>query len=220
MGDVIQLAERRRTRFQRRTLTAPTPFAERSAVEFAFDLASPFTYLLAEQVERAFDRVTWTPIPAALRPPRPIAFEDRLVLVAEERARALRLPLVWPDPYPPSLPGATRAATFASAQGRGAAFVLAATRLAFGGGDDLEDPEFLAAAAEAGGLDPDACLDAAADPTWDRPAHAAAVRLGVTAGSELPLLRSGRQRYAGEAEIGRALMAVDYARLAVPSSAR
>ena len=41
-----------------------------------------------------------------------------------------------------------RAAHYASQQGRGAAFVLAAGRLAFCGGFDLDDPELLAEAAQ------------------------------------------------------------------------
>ena len=46
-----------------------------------------------------------------------------------------------------------RAAHYASEQGRGAAFVLAAGRLAFCGGFDLDDPELLAEAAAAAGID-------------------------------------------------------------------
>src|SRR4051812_50035887 len=55
MGEVIRLEDRRARR---------RPDVEgRNAVraEFFFDLASPFTYLAAERVDRAFDAVTWTP---------------------------------------------------------------------------------------------------------------------------------------------------------------
>ena len=53
-----------------------------------------------------------------------------------------------------------RAAHYASEQGRGAAFVLAAGRLAFCGGFDLDDPELLAEAAAAAGIDMQGWLQA------------------------------------------------------------
>ena len=56
MGDVINLAERRDAR---RSRGAPVRGPRRA--EFFFDLSSPFTYLAAERVDRAFDAVAWTP---------------------------------------------------------------------------------------------------------------------------------------------------------------
>jgi len=56
-----------------------------------------------------------------------------------------------------------RAAVHACDVDRGPAFVLAATRLAFCGGFDLDDPEVLAEAAAAAGLELDACLHAGGD---------------------------------------------------------
>ena len=70
---------------------------------------------------------------------------------AEERAAALRLPLEWPERWPMPVPAAMRVAHYAAQQGRGAAFVLAATRLAFAGGFDLDDLEILTEAAAAAG---------------------------------------------------------------------
>ena len=63
------------------------------------------------------------------------------------RAVELRLPLVWPDGFPVAAPSALRAAAYAAEIGAGARFALAASRLAFCGGFDLEDPEILAEAA-------------------------------------------------------------------------
>ena len=70
----------------------------------------------------------------------PTDFGDvqELVNHAEERAAALRLPLEWPERWPMPVPAAMRVAHYAAQQGRGGAFVLAATRLAFAGGFDLD----------------------------------------------------------------------------------
>src|SRR3954467_14889012 len=149
MGDVIRLEDRR----ARRRPDAVAGEAVRA--EFMFDLASPFTYLAAERVDRAFDEVTWTP--ACSRTLRcasmPADFGDvqEIVNLAEERAAALRLPLEWPERWPMAVPAAMRVAHYAAQQGRGGAFVLAATRLAFAGGFDLDDLEILTEAAAAAG---------------------------------------------------------------------
>ena len=82
---------------------------------------------------------------------------------AERRAAALRLPLVWPERWPGSGSGAMRVAALAAERGRAAPFVLAAGRLAFCGGYDLDDPEVLAEAAAAAGLALDDALRAAGD---------------------------------------------------------
>lgn len=214
MGDVIDLSARRRARFQRRRQTEHVAPPERRVAEFAFDLASPFTYLLAERVDRAFEQVTWTPIPAAALPGGERGLEDGLLRAAEERARAVRLPLVWPEPVRSDLPTTMRVAAHAAARGRGGAFAMAAARLAFGGGFDLEEPEYLEAAVAAAGLDPDTALAAAQDPAWDLEGRAAATRLAISHGARLPLLRTNARDHAGEAEIADALTAVQYARVA------
>ena len=56
-----------------------------------------------------------------------------------------------------------RVAAYAAEHDRGAAFTLAACRLAFCGGFDLEDPEVLAEAAAAAGLGLEESLRAAGD---------------------------------------------------------
>ena len=71
---------------------------------------------------------------------------------------ALRLPLVWPDRLPRRARGRSRAAAYAAEIGAGARFALAASRLAFCGGFDLDDPETLAEAAAAAGIPLRACL--------------------------------------------------------------
>ena len=81
-------------------------------------MSCPFTYLAAERVERAFDDVTWTPASAtALR--RGSLADDEVALAAvraaaEERAAAVRLPLVWPENWPAEVPAAMRVAAHAA----------------------------------------------------------------------------------------------------------
>jgi 2-hydroxychromene-2-carboxylate isomerase len=173
--------------------------------EFLFDLACPFTYLAAERVERAFPGVRWTPASAtALRYGSLATEPDRLAAVrdaAEARATVLRLPLSWPETYPADVPAAMRVAMHASAAGRGAAFVLAAGRLAFCGGFDLDDPEILAEAAAAAGLALDDCLRAAGDKRRDGAIEAAGRRLLAAGADRLPALRIGRTLVYGEEHI-------------------
>jgi 2-hydroxychromene-2-carboxylate isomerase len=205
MGEVIRLADRRQARRIR-------PQQRRIKVEFLFDLACPFTYLAAERVERAFDAVTWTPASAtALRAGSLASDEVALAGVrtaAEQRARELRLPLVWPESWPADVPAAMRVASYAAEAGRGAAFVLAAGRLAFCGGFDLDDPEILAEAAAAAGIRLDECLRAAGDPRRDGAMEAAGRRLLAAGADRLPVLRIGRSLFWGEQRVGAAAAAV------------
>ena len=207
MGEVIMLAERREAlragrAGQRR---------ERSRAEFFFDLSCPFTYLAAERVERAFDDVVWTPASAdALR--RSCLADDDVAATAvrraaEERAATLRMPLVWPERFPTEVSAAMRVAALAVEAGRGAAFVLAATRLAFCGGFDLDDPEILAEAAAAAGVVLHDTLHAARDQGRDGAIEAAGRRLLAAGADRLPALRIGRALYWGESQVAEATAA-------------
>ena len=92
-----------------------------------------------------------------------------------------------------------RAAAYAAEIGAGARFALAASRLAFCGGFDLEDPEILAEAAAAAGVPLDECLAAAGDPARDARLHATARAPCARAGSrDLPAIRIGRRWLWGE----------------------
>jgi 2-hydroxychromene-2-carboxylate isomerase len=206
MGEVIRLAERRQARHER-----PRRRPTLLRAEFLFDLACPFTYLAAERVERAFDDVTWTAASStALRRGSLADDEPALAavrLAAEERAAAVRLPLIWPEKWPADMPAAMRVAAHAAETGRGAAFVLAAGRLAFCGGFDLDDPEILAEAAAAAGLGLDACLHAAGDRRRDGAIEAAGRRLLAAGADRVPALRIGRALYWGETQVAEAAAA-------------
>lgn len=187
MGELIQLAERRadRSRLQGRAQKA-----------FFYDLACPFSYLAAERVERLLGEVDWVPVATLIPTSRRETAELRAR--AESRAAELHLPLVWPDRFPAAVPGALRAAIRAGEVGAGARFGLAAARLAFCGGFDLEDPEVLAEAAAAAGLTLDDCLAAAGDRSLDQTIVATARGLLARGVTELPAVRSGRRFHMGE----------------------
>jgi 2-hydroxychromene-2-carboxylate isomerase len=206
MGDVIRLAERRAAR-EARAANRIAP----ARVEFLFDLCCPFSYLAAERVDRVFDEVTWTPASTMALCCGSLATDaDALAdyrLSAERRALELRLPLIWPERFPEDVPAAMRAAHYASEQGRGAAFVLAAGRLAFCGGFDLDDPELLAEAAAAAGIDMQGWLQALGELHRDGEIEAAGRALLAAGADRLPALRVGEQLFCGEHRINEAAAA-------------
>jgi len=197
MTEVIQLASR--------------PASDAPAVDaalFFFDLASPDTYLVAERVERRCGDAGWQPaLPDAAPAHPPDAAElARTIAAVELRARELRLPLIWPERFPAPVPSAMRIATFAVERGCAAAFAIAAGRLAFCGGFDLEDPAILGDAAAAAGLDVKEALAAARDPRYDAPSVAAGRALWAEGVAMLPVLRREDGLYSGEQRITAALL--------------
>jgi 2-hydroxychromene-2-carboxylate isomerase len=215
MGQVIDLAQRREAA-QRRTRTR-----EPQRAQLFFDLACPFSYLAAERVERAFTHVTWTATSAETLQRRSLAddseWADRVRAAAERRAVDLRLPLQWPEHFPREVPAAMRAAAYAAEEGRGGEFVLAAGRLAFAGGFDLDDPEILAEAAAAAGIPLYDCLSAAGDFARDGVAESIGRKLLAAGADRLPALRVGRSLFWGEQRVGAAAASV---RQATPALAR
>jgi len=202
MGKLIRLwermdAPRRRSGGSRSGTTA-------TAAELSFDLRCPYSYLAAEQLERAFDELIWTPASwTALHPVGACrdGGADAYRRAAEARAAALRLPLVWPERWPAGVPAAMRVAAFARERGRGGPFVLAAMRLAFCGGFDLDDPETLAEAAAASRLPLDACFAAARNTRRDRRIERAGRHLAALGADRLPALRVGGAVDWGEARV-------------------
>lgn len=197
MGTVIDLASHRAARRPR----ASAPTQRGVPVVFSFDVASPFTYLAAERVERSFPGAVWEPVS-----PYNLGV-DAVPPGAEHRAQALRMPLVWPDV--PATDGrlARRVAAFAADRGRGASFALAAGRLAYAGGFDLDDPAVLVEAAAAAGLPLEAALDAAEDAGYDERLAAAAHRLSLAGAADLPVLEIAGRVFAGEERLAEAVAA-------------
>jgi 2-hydroxychromene-2-carboxylate isomerase len=217
MGDLIRLSERSGAR---RHKVADDRYRrtawKRTAAEFYFDLGCPFTYLLAEQLERAFDEVLWTPASAAALRRACLSADAETLLheAAERRAAELALPLVWPERWPMDATVAMRVAGRAAEDGRGARFVLAASRLAFCGGFDLGDPDILAEAAAAAGLGLGDYLRAAGDARRDGAAEGVARRLLAVGADQLPAVRVGRALYWGQARVSGAVAGARYARAA------
>jgi 2-hydroxychromene-2-carboxylate isomerase len=163
----------------------PAPSSERWADRpaFFFDLACPFSYLAAERVERQLGHVEWVPVPSWST-----TDSDTLLVRATVMAKAARLPLVLPDDFPAPVPGAMRAAAYAAEIGTGARFALAALRLAFCGGFDLEKPTVLSDVAAAAALSPHDCIAAAAEEWRDEDLVATALLLSSQGVSELPVI--------------------------------
>ena len=203
MDNVISLADFRRGQESRGAHAPRSRFAKAT---FLFDLALPQTYLAAERVDRMFSGVRWQPA---------FAFElwegevptVRLITEAEERAAALGVPLVWPEAFPTEVRTAMRVASLACDLGRGAAFVLAAGRLAFCGGFDLEAPDVLFEAAAAASLPLDLCIAAARDASRDPVMVEAGRKLRDAGAHDLPALRVGRRLFDGEHRLGEAFAA-------------
>ena len=202
MGDVISLAERRG---DRRLAGTAGP---RGASTFYFDLACPHTYLAADRVERLLGRVVWRPAFAdALHRADPwgeAGSREGLRQDVQRRAAVLRMPLVWPDGAPRRVRAVMRAAAFATEQGRGGPFALAASRLAYCGGFDLDDPEVLAEAAAAAGIGLRECLRAARDLSRDEQLSRTGRRLLAAGADRLPAVQVGRVLICGEERLAEA----------------
>ncbi len=192
MGELIVLAERLADRARSRSDARPA---------FFFDLACPFSYLAAERVERLLGEVEWVPVSGLS--PAPAGGGD-VRAAAEARAAELRLPLVWPERFRSTTRGASRAAVRATQLGCGASFAVAAARLRFCGGFDLEDPEVLAEAAAAAGVELEECLAAARDQKLDAPLDATAHGLVARGVRVLPAVRVHGGFFAGEDGLSRA----------------
>ncbi len=198
MGVVIDLASRSARTGRRGRLARPAVL---------FDLASPRCYLAAERVERLLGEVDWIPVDAgALSDPRERSEAEASALrrQVERSAAALRLPLVWPDRFPGAVPAAMRAAAYAVEVDAAGPFVLAAFRLAFCGGFDLDHLEVLAVAAGAAGIPIGDCVEATLDPRWDVPPRAAADALRTAGAAQLPAIRIGARLFSGEGALPQA----------------
>lgn len=214
MGEVVSLDQRRRARGASRDSRVPASraaAAPRVQTSFWFALCSPSTYLAAERADRLFPGLSWRPVLGAPGPARsPLAPRSAGVAMraAEARAAELRMPLVWPEGHPAAGRAAMRIASFAAERGQASAFVLAASRLAFCGGFDLDDPEILAEAAAAAALPFDDCLRAAGDRSRDAAMRAAGEKLTALGADQMPVLRVGRRLFCGEERLAQAAATV------------
>lgn len=190
MGTVVHLDAHRR---QREARHHPSR-AARSA-ELFFDLADPASYLAAERAERVLGHVTW--VPAVHLGARADLHPGVVHARVQARAAELGLPLVAPEGMLAPR-GAMRVAVSAAELGRGAEFALAAFRLAFCGGLDLADPDVLAEAVAAAGLDHELAAEAASDASLDELVTGCGRFLAEHGVTATPAVRVGGVLLAGE----------------------
>src|SRR3954453_17951727 len=104
MADVISLAEHRANR--RRATAAGTAGVPRRRGAFFFDLASPFTYLAVERIDRLFPGARWVPASGeALHRGDP--WSDPVARAAADRRGRRAPPPPLPPPHPSRPPGPT-----------------------------------------------------------------------------------------------------------------
>jgi 2-hydroxychromene-2-carboxylate isomerase len=189
---------------------------------FYFDLASPLSYLAAEQALDVLpEPAEWQPVllselvrggraeagtDGAEHVELPAEFErETLRAEVERRAQPLGIqPLRWPQPFPFDSTLAMLVATYARSIGRAVAFAQAAFRQAYAGGRNLEEPDNVLIAAAACEMHPAATLKAAQLRSTDgqlRKQTARAARAGVRT---LPAVLVEGRVYAGEAALERA----------------
>ena len=188
MGDVIDLQLRR----TRRAQSAP------AEPVYYFDVTCPMSYLATERVERSLGQIEWVAVDgSAMRGDAPAADPATIRARAEMHARALGLPVIWPDRFADGGARARRAASFACELGAGAAFALAAGRLAYCGGFDLDDPETLAEAAAAAGVPLAPCLEAAGESWRDEELRELGRTLCAQGLTEPPVISVGEHWFGG-----------------------
>ena len=147
---------------------------------YLFDLASPWTYLTAAAVAEVVPAAEWVPV-VGLSAQRRVDPVD-----VERHARELGVRFVWPQDGMPAGRHAARLAALAVEQDLGAAFALAASRLAYGWGRDLDSLDVLAEAAGASGVKLADTLDAVFDVRRDEELERAAGHL-----DHVPSLEAG-----------------------------
>ncbi|MGH8455801.1 MAG: 2-hydroxychromene-2-carboxylate isomerase [Stenotrophobium sp.] len=145
------------------------------SIEFFWEPGSPYTYLASTQVERiateAGAAVTWKPfllgkvfeargtkLPASIPAKAQYMFKD-----LARWAQQYQVPVTMPKVFPVHSLLASRAAIAASQFGHEAAAAKAVLHAYWGEGQDISQPEVLAAAFDKAGLDGKAILEHAQD---------------------------------------------------------
>ncbi len=184
MGELISLSQRLADRSR-------TSRASSGSLAFFFAPGCPISYLVAERVERTLGEVDWIPV-------LPLGETgENLISAARGEAHALRLPLEMPDDPLADPRPLTRAACLAAEHGAGARFGLAAARLIFCGGYELDDPQLIAEAADVAGLGRREAARAADGDRFDPALEATAAGLRRHGVISTPVVRVGRRWFHG-----------------------
>jgi 2-hydroxychromene-2-carboxylate isomerase len=190
---------------------AATP--EQSA-SFYFDLADPWSYLVAERILGAMPIICeWQPVHGAQLGWTAPAVDDAAleIAIAGQGLLPLRRPVSWP----PDSERAMLAATFAKGAGKTVAFSLAAFRQAFAAGRDLGDEATLLLAAAACEMHPRAVLAGIGMRSVADSLRRAGDRARSAGAAALPAIQLGDETFAGPDALDRALarLAVDPAQV-------
>jgi 2-hydroxychromene-2-carboxylate isomerase len=181
---------------------------------FYFDLADPWSYLVAERILGVFPAVCeWQPIHGpqlGWRPPV-VDADEFAATVAAQGLQPWRAPSRWP----PDSRRAMLACTFAKSGGKTVAFSLAAFRQAFAGGRDLGDEATVLLAAAACEMHPRAVLKAIEMRSIADALTRAGERARAAGAGTLPAIQIGDEMFDGPDALDRALtrLAVDPARV-------
>ena len=181
---------------------------------FYFDLADPWSYLVAERILGVFPVVCeWQPVsgPQLGWTAPAVDTEQLSAAITAQSLQPLRLPRRWP----PDSRRAMLAATFAKSGGKTVAFSLAAFRQAFAGGRDLGDEATVLLAAAACEMHPRAVLKAMEMRSVSDSLARAGERALAAGVRTLPAIQVGGAVFTGADALDRALagMAVDPARV-------
>jgi 2-hydroxychromene-2-carboxylate isomerase len=145
-------------------------------IEFFWDAASPYTYLASTQIEalaeRTGARLVWRPFllgkvfeATGNRMPAAIPAKGKHLFADVQRwAAHYGVPLTMPSVFPVNSILALRAGLAADEAQRAAEFAKAIMRAYWGEGRDISQPEAVAAAAQAVGLEAQALLARAGEP--------------------------------------------------------
>lgn len=163
---------------------------------FFYDLASPFCYLVAEQINTALPAVAeWEPVHAGGADIATPQIERELI---EKRGAAFAQPFRWPPRWPIDSEVAMLAATYAKGAGRVVAFSLAAFRQIFAAGRDPAEVETVLIASAACEMHPAAVLKAVSLESVGRSLRAAGERAAAAGVRELPAIQLDGEVYQGE----------------------
>jgi 2-hydroxychromene-2-carboxylate isomerase len=174
---------------------------------FYFDLGSPYAYLTAERIEHLLPGpVRWQPVLLGglfrIKGRSSWALGDaREEGLAEVRRRAEDYglpPISWPEPWPSDYLQLMRAATYASAAGRGREFAIQAFRDEFVRGHDLAQLPNILETAAAAGLDRAEVQDATADPEIKQALRAATDEAGELGVFGVPTIAVRDQLFWGD----------------------
>ncbi|HEV3071831.1 MAG TPA: hypothetical protein VGY76_10460 [Solirubrobacteraceae bacterium] len=167
------------------------------------DLASVETYLLLQPLTglaRESAGAIWCPLASD---PAPLDLDRESVA---QVAATVDLHLSWPVRHPAAVPRAMRVAALACSRGQGASVMFALSRVAFGGGGDVDEPaEYLRALKDTDLAAREARLAAESGSHWEGELCRLARELAALGIQRAPALRWGGRLYLGSRAIASVL---------------